>query len=460
MRAGVTALCLAAWLLLVALDKAVQWTTDPLVGFEHPVEVLVRSSERALELGQAATRAAGPEFGEMLGLEAEWANVVELYDTSTARIRAAADAGAIDLASGDLLELEVRAASIAHLAGLERPAAEGDGASLARAARVAFGDEPAPEVADPEAAELIDAARAMRPGAARTHLLDVLGRRLDRDEEVAPDVLAAEQQVDARLEPAARLLAIFATALLPALGALAALLWLSPASVRLDPPTRPQRWPASTDGVGLFARYVLGLVLIQSLLALTVGPPALGLSALIASLPLLAVASRRFGGLGAALRRLGVPASSDRLGRLVWLPLGAWIAALAGLVIASLLAGPDGVDPFANPFLDMIVGSDDSVRLRLMLEACLWAPLFEELGFRAALFGGLRSRMGFLPAAAISSAAFGVAHAYDPLGVAAIVWVGFVLAYLFERTRSLTACIIAHALFNFGQLQLGFLLYG
>ncbi len=44
--------------------------------------------------------------------------------------------------------------------------------------------------------------------------------------------------------------------------------------------------------------------------------------------------------------------------------------------------------------------------------------------------------------------------------MAAIVWVGFVLAYLFERTRSLTACIIAHALFNFGQLQLGFLLYG
>jgi uncharacterized protein len=75
------------------------------------------------------------------------------------------------------------------------------------------------------------------------------------------------------------------------------------------------------------------------------------------------------------------------------------------------------------------------------------APFGEELFFRGFLFGSLRARLSFFPAAAISGLVFGLFHV-QPLLVAVMVCVGIALAYLYERRRSLAVCIAAHAVFN------------
>jgi membrane protease YdiL (CAAX protease family) len=75
------------------------------------------------------------------------------------------------------------------------------------------------------------------------------------------------------------------------------------------------------------------------------------------------------------------------------------------------------------------------------------APISEEVFFRGFLFGSLRGRLRFLPAAAISGAAFALFHV-QPLLIAVMVFVGIALAYVYERRGSLAAPIAAHAIFN------------
>lgn len=75
------------------------------------------------------------------------------------------------------------------------------------------------------------------------------------------------------------------------------------------------------------------------------------------------------------------------------------------------------------------------------------APLGEEIFFRGMIFGGLRSRLGFWAAAAISSAVFAIVHVQLPLMIL-MFFVGFGLAFIYERRGSLSASIAAHAAFN------------
>ena len=78
------------------------------------------------------------------------------------------------------------------------------------------------------------------------------------------------------------------------------------------------------------------------------------------------------------------------------------------------------------------------------------APISEELFFRGFLFGGLRNRISFWPAALISGVIFGSIHlvggsseVIPPLAV-----FGVLLAWLYERTGSLGPPIMMHALQN------------
>jgi hypothetical protein len=78
------------------------------------------------------------------------------------------------------------------------------------------------------------------------------------------------------------------------------------------------------------------------------------------------------------------------------------------------------------------------------------APISEELFFRGFLFGGLRGKLSFWPAALISGAFFGSIHllggsweVIPPLAV-----FGILLAWLYERTGSIGPPILMHALQN------------
>jgi uncharacterized protein len=75
------------------------------------------------------------------------------------------------------------------------------------------------------------------------------------------------------------------------------------------------------------------------------------------------------------------------------------------------------------------------------------APFAEEIFFRGFLFGSLRGRLRFLPAAAISGALFALFH-LQPLLIAVMLFVGIALSYLYDRRGSLVVPIAAHAIFN------------
>jgi hypothetical protein len=93
----------------------------------------------------------------------------------------------------------------------------------------------------------------------------------------------------------------------------------------------------------------------------------------------------------------------------------------------------------------------------LLLAAVVVAPVCEEVFFRAFFFAGLRSKLDFAIASAISALVFAFVHAMlwstPPLFL-----VGLGMALLYERHRSVTAPIAGHAVFNGTQLLLAWVL--
>ena len=81
-------------------------------------------------------------------------------------------------------------------------------------------------------------------------------------------------------------------------------------------------------------------------------------------------------------------------------------------------------------------------------DVVLWAPLFEEIGFRGFVYPTMRARMGVAPAVVLSAAIFAAIHMYSPTGMLSILWGGILLALLREKTRSLWPCVACHALWN------------
>lgn len=82
-----------------------------------------------------------------------------------------------------------------------------------------------------------------------------------------------------------------------------------------------------------------------------------------------------------------------------------------------------------------------------LLIVAVWAPLAEELVFRAMLFRTLRKGFCFWAAALISGAAFGIYHMNLVQGIYAGL-LGLLLAWFYEKTNSLLGCYLFHFLFN------------
>lgn len=83
----------------------------------------------------------------------------------------------------------------------------------------------------------------------------------------------------------------------------------------------------------------------------------------------------------------------------------------------------------------------------MLLIVAVWAPLAEELVFRAMLFRTLRKGFSFWAAALISGAAFGIYHMNLVQGIYAGL-LGLLLAWFYEKTNSLLGCYLFHFLFN------------
>lgn len=77
----------------------------------------------------------------------------------------------------------------------------------------------------------------------------------------------------------------------------------------------------------------------------------------------------------------------------------------------------------------------------------IWAPLAEEIVFRAMIFRTLRKGFAFIPAAIMSGVAFGIYHLNWVQGVYASLF-GILLAVIYEKTNSLLGSYLFHLLFN------------
>ena len=85
----------------------------------------------------------------------------------------------------------------------------------------------------------------------------------------------------------------------------------------------------------------------------------------------------------------------------------------------------------------------------IFLSSVIFAPIFEEITFRGILFQGTRHKLGFLPAAILSSILFASIHVqYDWVTMIYVGLGGFAGCWVTAKTGSLTTGIVMHALHN------------
>lgn len=175
--------------------------------------------------------------------------------------------------------------------------------------------------------------------------------------------------------------------------------------------------------------------------------------AMVALIGFLLLATRRparqSGGLRGALG-FDLPRPSD-LGRVVgWAVLLLVVQFVAVAVLSLLVPALRGVAAENVGFL-----RDEPLLTVLVIGvlAVLVAPVVEELLFRGLVLRGLMLRMGFWPAAVLSSALFGVLHAQGSAAEAVLLATatgvfGVGLCVLVRRTGRLGPAIGVHALRN------------
>lgn len=78
----------------------------------------------------------------------------------------------------------------------------------------------------------------------------------------------------------------------------------------------------------------------------------------------------------------------------------------------------------------------------------IWAPIFEEIGFRGLLYSSLRSKLAPTTAIVISALLFSAMHLYSVAGFLSVFWSGLILAYAYERYHSLLPGMVIHAAGN------------
>jgi membrane protease YdiL (CAAX protease family) len=186
-------------------------------------------------------------------------------------------------------------------------------------------------------------------------------------------------------------------------------------------------------------------VLLGSVLGLR-GEPAVALASILGELAFLGpLVWARWAGRGTPATfglvrpEAGVVFSGIGVGFLMLFASGA--ATVAALAIARALVG---YTPHVPNTLDDFSGTWELVGAVLALVA---APLCEEVLFRGFLFQGLRVRWRFWPAAVISAGLFALVHG-SVLRLPAVFVVGLLLAWLFERKKTLAAPIAAHMTLN------------
>jgi uncharacterized protein len=173
---------------------------------------------------------------------------------------------------------------------------------------------------------------------------------------------------------------------------------------------------------------------------------------LFASIPLfilLAVRGSALGGAGIC-QTFGLIRLNVELKHLAGTALWAFALATLGNVWLFRLLWHAGISsPWTEAIDESLLWGSALERWGTVINAMVWAPLFEEVLFRGLLFATLRKKLSFLSSALISSAFWSATHFYSVPGFLGIIVTGVILCLAYERSRSLIPCMISHGLMNF-----------
>lgn len=137
------------------------------------------------------------------------------------------------------------------------------------------------------------------------------------------------------------------------------------------------------------------------------------------------------------LARLGVPGFG--VSALKWMAAAVGAYLVFGVLYTQLVVAPEQED---------IAEGFGALPVQILLIA-IAAPVSEEICFRGMLFGGLRERLSRIPAALVAGAIFGALHALTGISaVPPLIFFGFVLCLLYEKTGSIVPGILLHMLNN------------
>lgn len=124
--------------------------------------------------------------------------------------------------------------------------------------------------------------------------------------------------------------------------------------------------------------------------------------------------------------------------------LGVAFGLVAGVVAVGYLYAIDGMGLLDDAMSER--RSFTTLGWWILPLALIAAPLFEEFIFRGLIFGGLRRSFGLWPAALASAALFAIVH--PAISIAPVFVLGLCAALVYERTRSLLAPMVSHAVYN------------
>ena len=149
-----------------------------------------------------------------------------------------------------------------------------------------------------------------------------------------------------------------------------------------------------------------------------------------------------------AVRKYGV--GRDALGlrsfklEMIGLGCGLMLLSLAFNFIFGLFLGLFGlrIQPDLIPIFAQL-----SSPWFLLIGGAIVAPIVEEIFFRGFVFAGLRPRYGWQRAAVISSALFALIHLV-PTAILPIFLLGYIFAYLYQRSNSIWPAILMHSATN------------
>ena len=147
----------------------------------------------------------------------------------------------------------------------------------------------------------------------------------------------------------------------------------------------------------------------------------------------------------AGLRDLGLRYYS--IGKTLWYTFISLIAIfIISFVYVYVMNSVLGIEAPASK-IEVLVRNRSISNTVLLVVVAFIGPVTEEVFFRGFLYSAFKKSWGVLPALFISSILFSVVHlqvySFLPLFI-----IGWLLAYLFEKTRSLFPAIFLHAVYN------------